>query len=344
MVLNLEKLVPSPYFRSYWVQQNITDMKQYSAAVSDLFRSRKDYREDRLLIAKAAPASSSEAGAQAAADLVRLVPENIGIYEAKASPSLRDCMTLLETKLLAPHMGQAPASQAAPEVQLTSGETGARSDLETRIDYAAAEPVAKKVASPVQQLLEKSQVVASLQLQSTQPDTNGVFVRLHSAVVLFSADDWNPSAVESAFTDSIAPALTASQLGVQWQQQSAHLQIDGLWPLSLAIRGKYLVAADDPALIEQVLANFSRSIETKPAVFIAGFNHGRERKNFLRFTGVLDQASFQPKIPGQARQPQFFSENVGSLSAVLSHVASEQIVIRTDGMKMRQIVTYEWTE
>src|SRR5208337_2414211 len=27
MVLNLEKIVPSPYFRSYWVQQNITDMK-----------------------------------------------------------------------------------------------------------------------------------------------------------------------------------------------------------------------------------------------------------------------------------------------------------------------------
>ena len=28
VVLNLEKIVPSPYFRSYWIQQNITDMKQ----------------------------------------------------------------------------------------------------------------------------------------------------------------------------------------------------------------------------------------------------------------------------------------------------------------------------
>jgi hypothetical protein len=27
MVLNLEKIVPSPYFRSYWIQKNITDMK-----------------------------------------------------------------------------------------------------------------------------------------------------------------------------------------------------------------------------------------------------------------------------------------------------------------------------
>src|SRR5262249_22109423 len=33
MVLNLEKIVPSPYFRSYWIPQNITEMKQYSAAI-----------------------------------------------------------------------------------------------------------------------------------------------------------------------------------------------------------------------------------------------------------------------------------------------------------------------
>src|SRR5260370_40178900 len=39
MVLNLEKIVPSPYFRTYWVQQNITDLTQYSAAVSDFVRS-----------------------------------------------------------------------------------------------------------------------------------------------------------------------------------------------------------------------------------------------------------------------------------------------------------------
>ena len=50
MVLNMEKIVPSPYFRTYWVQQNITDLKQYSGAVSDLFRSGKQYREERVLI------------------------------------------------------------------------------------------------------------------------------------------------------------------------------------------------------------------------------------------------------------------------------------------------------
>src|SRR5260221_14495852 len=54
MVLNLEKIVPSPYFRSYWVQQNITDMKQYGAAISDLRRSDKEYHEERTLLRKEA--------------------------------------------------------------------------------------------------------------------------------------------------------------------------------------------------------------------------------------------------------------------------------------------------
>src|SRR5580693_50547 len=76
MVLNLEKIVPSPYFRSYWIQRNITDMKQYSAAVSDLFRSGKEYREERILLKKSAATNNAttDDAAAAVADLVRLVP------------------------------------------------------------------------------------------------------------------------------------------------------------------------------------------------------------------------------------------------------------------------------
>ena len=75
MVLNLEKIVPSPYFRSYWVQQNITDMKQYAAAVSDLFRSSPEYREERVLLKKAAGGLTSASVPDDVSDLIRLVPE-----------------------------------------------------------------------------------------------------------------------------------------------------------------------------------------------------------------------------------------------------------------------------
>ena len=50
MVLDLDKIVRTPYFRSYWVQNNITEMKQYTAAVGDLYRSGQSYREERVLL------------------------------------------------------------------------------------------------------------------------------------------------------------------------------------------------------------------------------------------------------------------------------------------------------
>src|SRR5579864_4477016 len=137
MVLDLQSLVPNGYFRTYWVQQNITDLSQYSAAVSDLFRSSKQYREERVLIRKKETehANSAESLA-AAADLSRLVPDDAGVYVSHAAPSADSCFALLETKIFAPHVGLAPPSQTAPQVQLTSGDQGASSDLETRIDQA----------------------------------------------------------------------------------------------------------------------------------------------------------------------------------------------------------------
>src|SRR5439155_26346393 len=38
MVLNLAKIAVAPQFRTYWIQQNITEMQGYTASVSDLYR------------------------------------------------------------------------------------------------------------------------------------------------------------------------------------------------------------------------------------------------------------------------------------------------------------------
>jgi hypothetical protein len=346
MVLNVEKIVPSPYFRTYWVQQNITEMKQYSAATSDLFRSSKQYREERVLIRKAPPAAASFAdGLEATADLVRLVPDSAGIYEAKAHPSADSCLDLLETKLLAPHLGPAPPSQIASQVQLTSGKTGGGSDLETRIDQPPVQhPVTPQNASALKELLDKTQLVASLQVQSTERDKAGVFVRIHSAAVLAAASDWNGANVQSALADFVRPGLTASQLGVAWQQESGYREFDGLWPLVVSVRGKYLLVSDDPNLVAAMLSNFNRKADVKPAVFIAGFNHESERANFARFSGVVDRPNQAPSnVPGMERQPQFFSENMASLSSTLSGIAAERITVRADGAKVMQTVTYEWS-
>ena len=346
LVLDLEKLVPNGYFRTYWVQQNITDLSHYSAAVSDLFRSGKEYHEERVLIGKKDldhPASTD--GFNAAADLVRLVPEDAGVYEATANPTADSAFALLETKLLAPHLGPAPPSQIAPQVQLTSGEQGGASDLETRIDQDPAERPVTQATSTLKTLLDKTPLLASLQLQFTTRDQAGVFVRMHSAVVLAAASDWNESTVQSALADFVRPGLTASQLGVAWQPKSGYQQLDGLWPLVASVHGKYLLLSDDPSLIESLLSNFNRKSTFEPAEFIAGFNHQRERSNFVRLTGLIDRPSIvSDSTQNTERQPQFFSGNMASLSNTLAVVSSQKIEVREDGDKMRQSIIYEWSQ
>jgi hypothetical protein len=359
MVLNLEKLVPSPYFRTYWVQQNITDMKQYTAAVSDLFRSGNEYREERVLIFKQSknqpspPPSAREmkemvplvpgGGEMVTADLVRLVPDDAGVYEARAYPKADACFQLLETKLLAPHLGPAPASNFAPSVQLSNGETGSASDLETRIDESPVREARPKTVSILRQLLDKTPLMASLVVQSTERDKTGVFVRMRTGIVLASDKDWNESAVEAALVDFIRPGVTASQFGLGWRTKGEYRQLDGLWPLTLAVRGKYLMVSDDGTLVEALLANANRKGDTKPAILLAGFRHARERNNFVNFFGLIDGAN-QPSTDSSAvpREPQFFSGNIGSLSGVLADVSAENVAVRRDAYKEMQTVTYAW--
>ncbi|MBZ5653146.1 MAG: hypothetical protein LAO18_21995 [Acidobacteriia bacterium] len=346
MVLNLEKIVPSPYFRSYWVQQNITDMKSYAAAISDLFRSGSEYREERVLLKKAGASASAGGEGEEVSDLVRLVPDSAGFYEAQPCPSTDPCLDVLETKILAPHTGPVPAGQIAPGAQLTSGETGSSSDLETRIDQAPAQHGPDDQGSvALKNLLQKSQVNAVLHVQSTERDKTGVFVRIHSAVTLAGAADWDEAAARNALTSFIRPSLTASQLGVAWKQANGYYELDGLHPLIATVRGGYLILADDPSLMSNMLANANRRSDVKPAVFVAEFNHQRERENFARLTTVVDRPDLSPTGVGSTqRQPQFLSENIASLSAALTAVSSERIVVHDTGDKLLQTVTYQWSQ
>jgi hypothetical protein len=346
MVLNLEKIVPSPYFRSYWVQQNISDMKSYAASVSDLFRSGKEYREERVLLKKTSDAVATNEQGEEVSDLVRLVPAGVGIYEAQFCPSIDPCLDTLKAKILAPHSGPVPPDQLAPKAQLTSGETGSSSDLETRIDMAPASQKSDDDGTvALKNLLQKSQVNAVLHIQSTEHDPAGVFVKTHSAVALSGSSDWDEAAARTALTNSIRPSLTASQLGVAWKQTSGYYELDGLHPLLTAVRGKYLIVSDDPALMSGILANLSRKSDLKPAVFVAEFDHKRERGNFARLITVVDRPDTNPSgVPDRERQPQFFSENIPSLSTTLAAVSSERVVVRDAGDKVLQTVTYQWLQ
>ncbi len=346
MVMDLQTLVPNGYFRTYWVQQNITDLSQYSAAVSDLFRFDNEYREERVLIRKKEPEHDSSGDSSAAvADLSRLIPDDAGLYVSIANPSSDACYALLETKILAQHLGPAPASQFAPQVQLSSGEQGSASDLETRIDLAPGTSLTgTQSESQLKKLLKNTSILASLQLQSSDRDPADVFVRIHSAIIFAATADWNEAAVQAAIAEFVRPGLTASQLGTNWLPKPGYQQLDGLWPLGVAVRGKYLIVSDHPALMASVLANFSHKSDRNPADLIAGFNHERERNNFARFTRLVDRPNETiSNGGGSERQPLFFSGNMSSLSATLAGVTAETIEVHSEGNKVHQTVRYKWS-
>jgi hypothetical protein len=377
IVLNLAEIAQTPQFRTYWVQQNITDTRQYASAIVDLYRTAAEYREERVLLRDAEGGDEAEAaeggeepaqaavtkeGAQAVADLARLVPDGAGIYRATANPTAKEALRLVLAKILTPRIGPAPVQKLAPQVTLTSGETGSESDLETRIDQ---EPVSRytseRATDELEGVLTQAAPQAVLEVASTHRAPNGVFVAPRTVLVFTSAADWNGDAVRSAIRSAIRPGLTAGELGVGWRQSGPVLELDGLMPIFLATQGRSLFLSDDRSALDAVLGRTSMPTKAKPAAYLAGFDHAAERENFLRLTTLVDRAvrmegdtDTQPAAdimppadgnqPAPARAREFFSENVASLSGVLQGVRSQSVVVRHSGNKVRQTVTYVWAK
>ena len=342
MVLNLEKIAPSPYFRSYWIPQNITEMKQYSAAISDLTRQGGEYREERTLYRKtaAAPDPAAAKGAAAVADLLRLAPDDSGLYQARANPSLESSLEWLTAKILAPQQGPPAPEKIAPQLQLGNGETGAASDLETRIDSPAAQNrVAVDGQAALKTLLLTGHVLAQLEVQRTDRDPSGVFIRIHSGVALLGESDWDEKEVQSTLTEFLRPAFTEGHLGLEWKDRPGYHVLDGLWPLSLAVRGSYLLVSDDPAILTAMLAGFDKKPDAAPSAFFAAFSHQRERANLVALTKFLDRESGQP---GNGAAPAFFSENLASLSFSLQEVTSQKVAVRDSADRRLETVVYAW--
>lgn len=344
MVLNLEKIVPSPYFRSYWVQQNITEMKQYRAAISDLYRSAQAYREERILL----PGTPEDVTPVAqVADLVELVPDNAGFYRAVATPGAVRVVEMLRDKILDPRPAAEQSAVDAPNVTIEEQNAGQATDLETRIDQAP--PVVKTVDiwPPLEALFSAAQVDGMLQVESSAQSSDGVFTGFHSAVVLRSNQDWDLSRLEAAFISALEPQLSTEQLGLAWEQKNGCAQLNGLLPVYLSSRGKYLIVSGDSGLLLAVQDRLGRSPSLPAgAVYAAGFNHARESANFVRLSSMIDRANMRGSsdaAPGaQGQPPAFFSGNIASLSRVFGDMASETIVVRNTGQMVLQTVTYRW--
>jgi len=266
------------------------------------------------------------------------VPKDHGFYQAGPTDA-KSSLAALQQKILSPRFGAARTEQLAPQVQLTGGQTGAGTDLETRIDV---EPASHPSADPAEGLrlqLEKSGPQAMMVVQASSKNADGVLLRIPAVVAVAAAADWNVPAVQRAVQDLLAPGLTAARLGLEWREvkeAGGYYELDGLSPVQMAVRGKIFFLANDAALLSSVLQTRNQPL-AQAASYSAGFSHSRERQNFYKFSSLVDQRSIT-----RDAEPQFFSQNMASFSRAFAKLDSEEIIIRQTKDRIQQTVTYRW--
>ena len=359
LVLNLPLLVKSPHFRSYWIQRNVSALKQYSAEVSDLHRSATEIREDRALL-KANPPHDNAVGASAAGpaitELLGMVQAQQGIYLAWKDPSRDKVLDLLQQKILMPRAGPGVASPIAPGVVLNPGQAGSESDLETRIDVAPLEGTGGALdVDALKRLLDAVPLQAVLEFHSLQHSGQPAFIEPHSAILIRSSADWDSQAARDALRAAIRELWTTSQIGVNWVEHHDgnvdYYQLEGLVPLAVAAQGPVLLVANSAEMLRSLLgraplaptANSQRAEAGRNVVYAAGFRLSAERANIVQMMRLIEMPLPRGNVglaDEQGREPAFFSENLSSLSQSLESIESESLVVEDRGPLLVQTATY----
>jgi hypothetical protein len=351
LVLNLESLVKSVYFRSYWVQRNVSELNQFSAGISDLTRDPQKIVEDRVLLRlnDASASQPPDAARRALAELVQMAPATAGLYKAWAAPPVDFTASLIERKLLAPQAKPQVNQRYAPEASSTGEAAGTEADLETRIDEPPlpVDSSGKLEMAPLHNLIERAQPQALLQVQSAIQIKNG-FIGTPSLLAIAGSSDWDRNAIQQALTAAIETLWTTSSLGAQWASGTLNThkiaRLDGLVPLMVAVSGHVLFISNDEELLADAL--HPRAIRLAPSQlsYTAVFSHGRERGNFVHLMNALDFARPSPesqnKVEG-SREPAFFSGNIASLSDVLSFVNGVSVTASDRGNSVVERVVYD---
>jgi hypothetical protein len=354
MVLNLEKIVPSPYFRSYWVQRNITEMKQYRAAICDLHRSAQSYREDRVLLRKAGVSGAASGDAR---PLLAMAPAGTVFASAQASPETEKVLAEMRENLLDFKPAQMPQTGPAPAAAVVEN-AGDASMLEERIDVAPDIVQQADPYQPLRALLVAAQPTGMLEAYQTRLQADDMFVGIDRAIVLQSASPWNEAALKAALAAALRPGLTASQLGIGWAEHSSdsgqHATLDGQISLSFAIRENRLFLATSEPQLEALLASQKGGSAGNPTgiTYAAVFhNSSHEQQTYRNIVNRLDAVGHGGSPHGASsdeaggtngQAPPFFSRNIASLSRMFQHVAQESIEERDEGAQVKQRIVYEW--
>jgi hypothetical protein len=312
LVFNMEQLVGTPQFRTYWIQRNVTEMKQFRAGICDLYESANAFTEKRVLLRKAPAAQTTDD--QAVSHLLAYAPDSRSFYQAWADPGEKRVRDMLVQTLTGETIAAPNEALYAPTVTTEANSIGTASDLETRIDEPPAKPETLAAIDPAVDALMALKPIAALQIQGTTETADRVFIVPQSTLVLqFAAA--NRAAVEA----TLAPLLQALVFGGSstWLRTPAATSFGSIEPLAVTAGGPgVFIISRGPSLADSVGANRPAATPL-PLTYAAGYNQSLAFAPYRRLFGTID--------PKDEMQPPFFGRNVGSLAASLPRLESIRI-------------------
>jgi len=334
LVMNLESLIKSTYFRAYWIQRNASELRQYTAGLADTGRAGGNIVENRVFL----HAANSTANSVGIGSLLALVPPEAGLYRVAQVDDPAAAAAEIAQKLIGTPAQHARDGHEAPDATAEDQHTGNEADLETRIDEQPLPQDAGFADSveSIRAMLVTTGVHSMLLVESSAPVT-GTFLQMPSVIVLRAAADWDPASIRTTLSNAAAKLWTTSGLGAGWTSTSSVNQLNGLGNLLFANRGELLFISNDPQLLTATTNRAGGAPATPtPLTYAAGFRHARERANYQRIMAALDfGAGGNPGAPG------FFSGNIASLSRALSSITEVRITQHEQDGATRQQIVYQ---
>jgi len=206
-------------------------------------------------------------------------------------------------------MGAPAAGLLATAAGATFREGQNETDLETMIDVVPF--LAAGAGNEAALAAAFGNATAHVVVRGTRVQQDQVFVAQTLGVAVAGAGNWNLAAMRA-----LLPGY------------------------SVAVAGTTLYVANHEPLLRAMQAGGTLTVGEERTVYLASFRHGTERAGLLRLTTLIDRAGATPAEQPEQRQPEFFSENVASLSQVLARLQTATVARLDQGDKVTERVTY----
>jgi hypothetical protein len=199
-------------------------------------------------------------------------------------------------------------------------------------------------SAAIRELISRGAPNALLQVESTTRASG--FVRTPSVLVVSAPANWDAAALREELSSAVETLWSTSRLGVEWRQiaMGAHSaqDLNGLATLLFAIDGNRLYLANDsPLLFATLNRTATPPVQSGPA-YAAEFRHASERADYMTIMQALDFGGRQQPflfIPQGNRTPQFFSDNLASLSSVFNFIQSMIVTrVESQGVETQHVV------